>query len=234
MLFKKRPRRRDVLRSFTLRGGLSALPEAAAAVPGVTVRLSAPVTRVERSGSGFVAATGDGGREEAPVLALAVPPSEAAALLREAAPEVAALVARVKMASLDTLGFAVRAGKVARLPPSTFLVPVDDLFHSAVTRDVVPDPSWRGFAFHFKPGLQSGERLERAARLLQVAPGDLEGQAERRTVLPSPVLGHHGVVAEIDRLLSGGRLALTGNWFGGLAIEDCAQRSRGEWERVSR
>jgi UDP-galactopyranose mutase len=51
-------------------------------------------------------------------------------------------------------------------------------------------------------------------------------------VLPSPVLGHQDVVRELDRLLAGTRLAVTGNWFGGLAIEDCALRSRTEWARI--
>ncbi len=57
--------------------------------------------------------------------------------------------------------------------------------------------------------------------------------SERRAILPSPVLGHADVVAEIDRLCAGERLCLTGNWFGGLSIEDCVDRSRREWARVA-
>jgi oxygen-dependent protoporphyrinogen oxidase len=41
------------------------------------------------------------------------------------------------------------------------------------------------------------------------------------------------VVADIDRCLSGGRLAVTGNYFAGLAIEDCTIRSAEEWKRVA-
>jgi hypothetical protein len=29
-------------------------------------------------------------------------------------------------------------------------------------------------------------------------------------------------------------VAVAGNWFGGLAIEDCVLRSRSEWERLAR
>jgi UDP-galactopyranose mutase len=234
MLFKKRARRKDVPRSFTLRRGLQDLPEAAVRAPGVTVRLSAVAGRVERRPGGFAVVLEGGGLEEAPAVALATPPAAAAALLAEAAPEVAALAARVREASVDTLGFAVRAEKLPHLPPSTFLVPLDDSFHSVVTRDAVPDPTstWRAFSFHFKPGLSPRDRLGRAARLLHLDRADLETPAERRTVLPSPVLGHQEVVREMDRLLAGTRLAVTGNWFGGLAIEDCALRSRAEWERI--
>jgi len=233
MIFKKRRRRKDVPRSFTLRGGLSSLPEAAAGLPGVEVRLSSPAAAVEGEGRGYAVSLEDGRTEEADLLALATPPGAASRLLRRAAPELAAQVARIREARVDTLGFAVRAEKVAHLPLSTFLIPLEDSFHSVVTRDVVPDPAWRGFSFHFKAGLEHEARLRRAAEVLGIAAADVESPAERRTVLPSPVLGHRDVVREVDRLLHGGRLALTGNWFGGLAIEDCALRSREEWARVA-
>jgi protoporphyrinogen oxidase len=55
----------------------------------------------------------------------------------------------------------------------------------------------------------------------------------RRTVLPSPVLGHDRVVADIDRALAGRRLALAGIYFQGLAIEDCVQRSFSEFARIA-
>jgi protoporphyrinogen/coproporphyrinogen III oxidase len=47
-------------------------------------------------------------------------------------------------------------------------------------------------------------------------------------------LDHGGTVRELTDALSGQRLALTGNYFDGLAIEDCVQRSFGEWARVAR
>jgi UDP-galactopyranose mutase len=66
-----------------------------------------------------------------------------------------------------------------------------------------------------------------------VEPGDLEEFTRRMTLLPSPVLGHDRTIEELDGMLAGGRLALTGNYFDGLAIEDCVLRSRAEWARVS-
>ena len=84
----------------------------------------------------------------------------------------------------------------------------------------------------FRPGRSREERLQRTCEVLGVRPEDLEVTSERRTILPSPVLGHAGVIAEVDRLLSREHLALTGNWFSGLAIEDCALRSRAEWHRI--
>lgn len=233
MLFKPRPsRRKDLPRSFTIRGGLQKIAEAVASRPGIAVATGRAVARVEAVGDRFAVVTEHGERHQAAVVAVATPPGSAARLLREAAPELAMQVARVKQAPVETLGFAVRADRVA-LPVTTFLIPREDAFYSAVTRDSVPDPDWRGFAFHFRPGVARDAKVARAAGLLGLAAGDLEELTEQRAVLPSPVLGHEEVVREIDRLSAGGRLCVTGNFFAGLSLEDCVDRSRREWERVA-
>ena len=234
MLFKKRARRKDVLRSFTLKGGLARVAEAVAATPGIEVRSGAAATRVRRMGSGFEVSFAEGRKTNAALLALATPPSVSAQLLQDAAPELAAAIAPLKEAALHTTGVVVRAEKVAHIPYSTFLIPTGDVFHSIVTRDVVADESFRGFSFHFKPGVSPEERRARISAVLRIDAGELELVAERAAVLPSPVLGHRDVIAKVDAQLAEQRgLAITGNWFGGLAIEDCVLRSRAEWKRLS-
>lgn len=231
-LFKKRPRRKDVVRSFTFRSGLSDVVDALAARPGVSALTGAVVREVRRRGQGFEALLADGRSFEAPLLALAVPPSMAAALTRAGFPELSARLARIRMAALETVGVVVPREKV-RLPEIAFLVPADDLFWSAVSRDPVPDPALRGFAFHFRTGHTREDRLSRIAEVLGCGPGDFLHVADKTTMLPSPVLGHGEAVAELDRLLAGGRLAVAGNYFEGLVIEDCVARARDEWRRVS-
>ena len=246
MLFKRRAtRRKDLPRSFTLEGGLSTLAEALARAPGVTVATGAEVAELARAPGGgpgdpvpggepgYLVTTAAGERYQARVVVVATPPSAAGRLLRGVAPELATRVSRVAEAAVDSLGFTVPAGRVA-LPPSTFLIPRDDLFHSVVTRDSVPGGGRRAFTFHFKPGHGEEEQRARAARILGLGPGELEDVVTRRAQLPSPVLGHAEVTREVDRLLEGGRLCVVGNWFGGLSIEDCVERSAREWERVER
>ena len=231
-LFKKRARRKDVVKSFTLDGGRASVAAAVAAVPGIETVTGAVVRDVRRRGAGFEVHLADGRSFEAPVVSVAVPPSMAAAQLRADFPDLASELARIGMAATETVGVVVRRDRL-KLPEMAFLVPAEDIFWSAVTRDPVPDPGWRAFAFHFRTGRTEEERLGRIAALLQVARSDFEEVTRRMTLLPSPALGHDRVVGELDRMLSGSRLALTGNYFDGLAIEDCVQRSRGEWARVA-
>jgi len=238
MLFKKRPRRKDVLRSFTLKGGLGAVIDRIARRPGVTITTGRAATAVERDGAGFVVTLADGERLGAELVAIATPPRTAARLVSGIVPDVAGKLGELGEANVDSMGVVVGADKVAGVPYSTFLIPAGpgaphrDIFHSVVTRDVVPDATWRGFVFHFHPGHGEAERLARVTALLGVARADLAQVTERRTVLPSPVLGHRDVIAGLDAALGGSRLAVTGNWFAGLAIEDCVVRSRAEWQRV--
>jgi protoporphyrinogen/coproporphyrinogen III oxidase len=188
---------------------------------------------VARAGAGFSVVLDDGRALEAAGVALAVAPRAASLLLGDVLPVAARAAASIGEAEVESLGCAVRAGKL-RLPYASFLIPLQGELLSVVTRDVVPDPDWRGFAFHFRPGLARDARIARAAAVLGAGRRDLEALTERRSVLPSPTRGHQERVAALDRHLAGERVAVTGNWFGGLAIEDCVLRSRSEWERLAR
>ncbi len=230
-LFKKRTRRQEFIKSFGFQGGLQAVCDAAAQAKGVTVETGVQVAGLARRGAGFAVTTADGRTFEAPAAALAVPPDAAAPLLDADFHELATQVARIKTIGVDSIGVVLPKEK-AWMPECAFLVPVDDTFHSCVTRDPFPDPRFRAFAFHFRPGQPRAERLQRVLDVLRVKEADLVHLVDKHVSLPSPALGHGTIVAEIDRCLAGSRLALTGNYFEGLAIEDCVLRSNAEWKRI--
>jgi UDP-galactopyranose mutase len=232
MLFKKRARRKDVRRSFTLKGGLGVAADRIRRHSGVTVTTGRAATAIERNGAGFAVTLAGGERLGAELVAIATPPRTAARLLAQVLPEAAGKIGEIAEATVESMGVVVRADQVAGVPYSTFLIPRGDIFHSVVTRDVVPDETWRGFVFHFQPGHAEDEKLARVAALLGMTRGAIAHVSERRTVLPSPALGHHDIVAGLDAALASQRLAVTGNWFAGLAIEDCMLRSRAEWQRI--
>jgi UDP-galactopyranose mutase len=231
-LFKKRPRRTEFPRSFGLRRGLQSVCEAVAVAPGITFRKGAAVTRVARAGAGYAVTTADGQRFEAERCAVAATVDQAAALLREDFHELSLAISRVRTVEVESAGVVLRRGQ-SPLEECAFVVPVDDVFFSVVTRDPFPDPARRGFSFHFRPGVPREQKLARMAAVLRVRPEDLGTPLEARRTLPSPELGHAGLVAEVDRCLAGGKLAVTGNYFAGLAIEDCVQRSFAEWARIA-
>lgn len=231
-LFKKRPRREEFVRSFGFDGGLQLVCDAAARARGVEVETGVEVVRVSRTEAGFAVATADGRSLEAPAVAIAAPVDAAARMLREGFPELAAAIAKVATVEVDSVGVVLPHEK-CWMPECAFLVPVDDQFFSVVTRDPFPDSRQRAFAFHFRPGLSREQRLARMSEVLRLPVAELGTPVEQHLTLPSPTLGHAERVAEIDRCLVGTRLAVTGNYFAGLAIEDCVLRSNSEWMRIA-
>jgi protoporphyrinogen/coproporphyrinogen III oxidase len=233
MLFNKRPRRKDVIKSFTLQGGLASVTDRISAIPGVTLLTQAQVARVAKSGDGFLVEMADGSSFEGARLALATPPPEAAVLSAQIAPELSRALDRIKVETIESVGVAVLKEKL-KLQPVAGIIAANDDFYSAVSRDTVLHPSYRGFSFHFKAGrLPLEAKLKRIAEVLQVRVEDLEQVVQRESRLPSPVVGHRALTAEIDRSIAAGRLFVTGNYFAGMAIEDCIVRSQKEFARLS-
>jgi len=104
---------------------------------------------------------------------------------------------------------------------------------SAVSRDFLPDLRYRGFAFHYPGGqLTEQQRIEAACAALDASPDKAIAISHAKNRLPSLRKGHRSLIDQLDRELAGGKLAITGNWFLGVSIEDCVTRSRSEHERM--
>jgi oxygen-dependent protoporphyrinogen oxidase len=230
MLFKKRKRRKDIIKKFTLQGGLQSIADAVISENGIEVLTGTEVTAVLEENAVYKVSAGNGREFAADNLASAVPPSVASGLLKNILPEAAARLADIKVARVESLGVTVRKEAVA-LPPFAGLIPVDDVFFSAVSRDTVTDSAYRGFTFHFKQGLDRTGKMRRIAEVLGT--DKFEGFSENEAVLPSPRLGHEKITGDIDRLIEGRRVYITGNYFSGLAIEDCVSRSSAEFSRLT-
>jgi protoporphyrinogen oxidase len=231
MLFKKRTRRKDIPRSYTFAGGVQTLTDRIAAEPGITVRTNAQVHALAREDGGFVVEIAGGDRVVARRLALALPAPVAANLLASLAPEIATALSSIQTAKIESVGVVAEARHV-HLPRLAGIVPVDDTFFSVVTRDVVPDERLRAFTFHFRAGLTLDHRIDRICAVTGLGRDQLDCVATHSTSLPSLSLGHAGIAKEIDRHLPASGIYITGNYFGGLAIEDCSLRSAKEAARL--
>jgi oxygen-dependent protoporphyrinogen oxidase len=230
-LFKKRARRKGFPRSFGFLGGLQTICNAIATHPGIEIRSGSHVVGLQPSSGDFVVRLEQGDEVRAPVVAIATPHLEAAALVQNSFPALSAVISRIETVTLESLGTRLDRSK-CWMPDCAFVVPVDDLFFSAVTRDPFPDPNWRAFAFHFRSGLTLERKIDRICDLLRVSPSDLDTLTEQHTTLPAPRINHAGIIADIQSQLEDTRLALLGNFVTGLAIEDCIARTQSEWLRV--
>lgn len=233
LLFRKKPRRKDVLRSFTMAGGLQRIALEIARRSAFALETGVEVVSVRRDGGRWTAMAVDGITWSADRAVIAVPPDTAAQLLTAHDDGLAAAVASISMTDIESFAVVVPAGRIAQIPMAG-VIAVDDDFYSAVSRDTVHDSRVRGFTFHFKPGrLDEDGKRACAARVLGISPDDIAAHAQRINRLPRLGVGHARVVAEIDLRLAGGALGLTGNYFHGVSIEDCALRSAAELARLT-
>ena len=231
MLFKRRPRRKEFPRTFTLKGGLSTLVDRLTANERVTLRTNAGARAMARTEQGYAITSADGSTTLVRNVILALPPSVAGRLLAPMMPAAATALAQIRNAAVVSTGV-VFAQKDVAFPRLAGLVPIDDVFCSAVSRDVIPDDRLRALAFHFRTGLTLDERLERISQVIGAGRKAFVHVAEHETSLPSPELGHTEIVRAIDQGIAGSGVYITGNFFGGLAIEDCVLRSASEAGRL--
>lgn len=232
MLFKKRARRKDVLRKFTFANGLQGIADIISAEEKIEFVTEKTVSAVTPHEKGFTVKTSSGelatGR-----LAIATPASVAAELLSPAFPEISTKLALIKVNKVESLGVVVKKDATP-LPAFANLIAADDLFYSVVSRDVVPDANYRGFTFHFKPGVaDEAAKMKRVGEVLRIPTAAVAEVFTKENMLPSLTVGQQQLVTEIDSLTRGRDLFLTGNYFYGVSIEDCVSRSLSEFDKLS-
>ena len=232
MLFKKRARNKEVAKSFTMQRGLQSIAEAIIAQPNVEFSAGQSVESVRRENDLYHVQTADGATYQGRHLALATPPPEAAFLLENIAAALAQHLRQIPVAQVESMGVAV-AKEHIKLENIAGAIPKDDDFFSIVSRDVFPHEKYRGFTFHFAPGLLGHRaKLQRIGEILQISPEAIECVREKTNYVPSPRLGHDEWLRETDRLLAETDILLTGNYFAGLSIEDCVTRSKEQFQRL--
>lgn len=233
-LFNPRRRRKDIQRGFAIAGGLQTVAEIFAAQPGVQVEFGEAAQRIQREPDGFAVHTKDQKIYRTRTLCLATPVTVAAQLMEGVLPIASVRLAEVASASVESIGVALPRS-VVDLPALGGIIGRNQAFYSVVSRDVVADARYRGFTFHFRPHvLDEAAQLRCIAQTLNIAEKQIDASSlvRKANELPALRVGHSERVREVDQMLAGTRLALTGNYFTGIAIEDCVTRSSEEWTRL--
>jgi protoporphyrinogen oxidase len=229
-LFRKKPRRKEVMRSYTGASGLQSFVDAISA--GLEIRTQSPVTQIKRMSDRYLVEVDGGEPVQADRLVLAVAPDVASKLLASLMPELACHLAEIEMSEIDSQAVLVKSERL-KLEPLAGIIAQQDSFYSVVSRDPVPDDNHRAFTFHFKPDvLDEDGRNARIIKVLGIESTDMLESVSYRNRLPSLRLGHYERIALIDQLLIEQTLALTGNWFSGVSIEDTLIRSNSECQRL--
>ena len=232
MLFKRRTRRKDIMKKFTFTDGIQTIADSIVSQKNIEIIKGKEVFSTKFNGSSFQIVAADR-TYEANALAIATSPAAASKLLRESFPQTAECLAAISVKSVESVGVAVKKDLVASIPPAAGIIPASDSFYSIVSRDTIKHDKYRGFTFHFKPGIMNHEtKLTKIADVLGVKKGQLVHVVSKENLVPALKVGHNKLIETIEQLISSSRLFLTGNYFDGMSIEDCVTRSLKEFSRL--
>ncbi len=233
MMLKKRPKDKSMPRSFTIFGGMNHYIQKAAGNENITVKTSCGAKHITVENGIYTVTSESGDIFSAENVTLACAPAAAGKLLSEISSELSALLCQIPSARVESMGVIVNKADIA-LDTLSFIVAQEADFTSVVSRDVVRDEKYRGFAFHFKPDrLTDDQKLEAAENILGVSKHAFVKTDTVTHLSPTLGKGHEDIVKLIDKKLKEAKgVYITGNYFGGLAIEDCVVRSRAEADRA--
>jgi len=229
-LKRRKTKSKEHPKSFILKKGMQSFINALAKTENITVITGQKVVSVKKENG--VSVTTELGKEyTAKDIAFAVAPSAAGALLTNINTNVAGKLKEYSTKNIVSRTLVLPKEKLA-FDPVSFIIPLQGTCLSMVTRDVKEHTESRGFAFHFEGNSISKEEQEALmAEMLGVDQSDLEETIVANHRLPVLDLGHGERIQEIQNLIEEAGIYLTGNYFNGLSLEDCVERSLKEAER---
>ncbi len=229
LLFRKKPQNKQIARSFIFPNGIQTLPNAIA--QHLDCRFDQNIQSIDFIDNLFEIKT-EQNVFQSKHLVIATPVNAAGMLLEKAAPEVSTLLKEIPMSAAES--FAVKVPKDAvKLKPFAGLIGAEEDFYSAVSRDTLPNEYYRGFTFHFKAGrLNEHEQLQKIAKVLNISSEQILEKSSKINRLPALNPRHQVVIEKIEKALQNQPIAMVGNYFQGVSLEDCASRSFVEFNRL--
>ncbi|WP_372640936.1 NAD(P)/FAD-dependent oxidoreductase [Ancylomarina sp.] len=215
-------------KSFILKKGMSSIAEAILAHENIDIAYNKRVSSLEKA-VGFSIHTEDGSSYQSTDLAFASSPKQVSNLVNGMNPELADLLCEFPIQNLESTALILEKDKPG-IEPVTFVIPLQGACYSMVTRDVLVDEKYRGFACHFQQDdASNGEQSATMARLLSL--DEIPQTQKANHTLPLIKVGHKERMAAIISQAQKTGVYITGNFFNGLSLEDCVERSSQEAQR---
>lgn len=173
----------------------------------------------------------DGHSFSASNIAFATPPHITARLIGEVESDLANLLGTIPMFYSESMNVIVSKKKLS-LEAVAGIIPMSDEFHSAVSRDLVEDENLRSFTFHFPHNAKDeDEKIALICQVLDIKEQDIIESIEDKHILPSLRLQHLDIADQVTATKQNDNVYILGNYFYGLSLEDCVNRSSDEAKR---
>ncbi|MDQ2177734.1 NAD(P)/FAD-dependent oxidoreductase [Marinifilum sp. D714] len=229
-LKRRKTKSKEHPKSFILKKGMSSFMEALAAHENIKIQLNTKISQITKNQEGFEVKSEAGDVFTSKDMALAISPKFASELCKDLNADLSDVLADYPIQNIESKAVVLPKEKL-NFDPVSFIIPLQGPCFSMVTRDVMTHDNMRGFAFHFEENHIGKEEQEKfMAELLCLDSLDAE-TVEAKHKLPLIKIGHTERMAKIKLLAEETGIYITGNYFNGLSLEDCVERSKQEFER---
>ncbi|MDA0909929.1 MAG: FAD-dependent oxidoreductase [Proteobacteria bacterium] len=231
-LFKARAKDKRLPRSFTFKHGMSSL-FTHTDNPNTKINLNTQVMSVEQQNKQWHITTNNG-VFTADKLVLATPWHVCYRLLAQLNHPLIHLQHQPEISKLITVALVFDKDKIKHIKPINGLIGVNQDFFSMVARDTVTHEKYRGMTVHFKnTNIPYQQSVDGFLSKLNIPKDALIDLKHKNNSVPCYQSQHQQFIDGINSELSkDNSLALTGNYFTRLAVEDCIKRSFEEAERI--
>lgn len=234
-LFKARTKDKSLPRSFTFDHGMSTLFTHTNNIinPNTKINLSTCVNAIEKQNNTWRITTNNG-TFTANKLVLATPWHVSCQLLTHINHPIAHINHQPGISTLNTIALVFDKDKTKHIQPLNGLIGVEQNFLSMVTRDTLEHEKYRGMTVHFKnTETPYSQLIDGFLSMLNVPKDALIDVKHKNNSVPCYQSQHHAFIDALNNeLAKDDSLALVGNYFTRLAIEDCVKRSFDEAKRI--
>jgi protoporphyrinogen oxidase len=229
-LKRRKTKSKEHPKSFILKKGMTSFMEALASHDNITIQLNSKVNQFVKTSDGFEVKTAEGNQYNSKDIALAVSPQIASDLCKKLNSELCSVLEAYPIQKIESRAVVLPKAKL-NFEPVSFIIPLKGPCFSMVTRDVMTHDNSRGFAFHFEENHIAKEEQEGFMKELLGVDNFESETIEAKHILPLIKVGHTERMAKIKQLAEETGIYITGNYFNGLSLEDCVERSKQEFER---
>jgi len=227
-LKRRKTKSKNHPKSFILKNGMSSIADAVLAHKNIDIVYNTRVTSIKKAES-FSLNTETGNLYQAKDIAFASSPAQVSNLIEGLNPELADLMNEFPIQNIESSALILEKDKPG-IEPLTFVIPTQGACYSMVTRDVLADEKYRGFACHFQQNdISNGEQDDTMAKLLAV--DEIPQTTKANHTLPLIKVRHKERMAGVIYQAKKMGVYITGNYFNGLSLEDCVERSSQEAQR---
>lgn len=217
--------------SYTFRDGMQTLINALQQHNRITITKSTNIEKLTKKDSFEI--TTKKGIFNSENIAFACCANAASELLKDITPKLAAQLSKIPYQTVSSLGIIVDKQKITNLKTFAGLLTTTNDYTSIVSRDIAPNEKYRGFTIHTQGKVPAEQLKKTLCTALNIEQPCILSEKYKNNRLPQLQKRHEDFLEELTETISKTEnIYITGNYFQGLSLEDCVQRSQEEAVRL--